>query len=36
MEEAANRGAESGAALARQEMMADFMTNGQGRRMLGV
>ncbi len=36
MQEAAAKGARDGAKLARQEMMSDFQTNGQGRRMLGV
>lgn len=36
MEEAAERGALSGAELARQEMINDFMSNGQARRVLNV
>ena len=36
MQEAAAKGSRDGAKLARQEMLQDFQTNGQGRRMLGV
>ncbi|ELX8344399.1 phage tail tape measure protein [Enterobacter hormaechei] len=36
MEEAAAKGARDGAKKARQDMLSDFQTNGQGRRMLGV
>lgn len=36
MEEAAARGARDGAKKARQDMLSDFQTNGQGRRLLGV
>lgn len=36
MQEAAAKGTRDGAKLARQEMLQDFQTNGQGRRMLGV
>lgn len=35
MEEAANRGAEGGAAIALQNIQNDFMTNGPARRLLG-
>ncbi|WP_312627833.1 phage tail tape measure protein [Scandinavium sp.] len=36
MQEAARQGAADGAKKARQDMLSDFQTNGQGRRMLGV
>ena len=36
MQEAAAKGTRDGAKLARQEMLQDFQTNGQARRMLGV
>lgn len=36
MEEAAAKGARDGAKKARQDMLSDFQTNGQGRRLLGV
>lgn len=36
MEQAAAKGTRDGAKLARQEMLSDFQTNGQGRRLLGV
>lgn len=36
MEQAAAKGARDGAKQARQDMLSDFQTNGQGRRMLGV
>ncbi|MBL5919836.1 phage tail tape measure protein [Lelliottia amnigena] len=36
MEQAAAKGAREGAKKARQDMLSDFQTNGQGRRMLGV
>jgi len=36
MEEAAAKGTRDGAKKARQEMLSDFQTNGQGRRLLGV
>lgn len=36
MEQAAAKGARDGAKKARQDMLSDFQTNGQGRRMLGV
>ncbi|MEQ5412277.1 phage tail tape measure protein [Enterobacter hormaechei] len=36
MQEAAAKGTRDGAKLARQEMLQDFQTNGQGRRLLGV
>nr|WP_179038167.1 tape measure protein [Limnobaculum xujianqingii] len=36
MREAASEGAKNGAALARQEMLNDFQTRGQGRKLLGV
>ncbi|WP_313328045.1 phage tail tape measure protein [Enterobacter oligotrophicus] len=36
MQEAAAKGTRDGAKLARQEMLSDFQTNGQGRRLLGV
>lgn len=36
MEQAAAKGTRDGAKLARQEMLQDFQTNGQARRMLGV
>lgn len=36
MEEAAAKGARDGAKKARQDMLSDFQTNGQARRMLGV
>ncbi|WP_346808235.1 phage tail tape measure protein [Enterobacter chuandaensis] len=36
MQEAAAKGTRDGAKLARQEMLSDFQTNGQARRMLGV
>lgn len=36
MEQAAAKGARNGARQARQEMMSDFQTNGQARRLLGV
>lgn len=36
MEQAAAKGTRDGAKLARQEMLSDFQTNGQARRMLGV
>lgn len=36
MEQAAAKGARNGARQARQEMLSDFQTNGQARRMLGV
>lgn len=36
MQEAARQGAADGAKKARQDMLSDFQTNGQARRMLGV
>ncbi|WP_086463389.1 phage tail tape measure protein [Enterobacter sp. J49] len=36
MQEAAAKGAADGAKKARQDMLSDFQTNGQARRMLGV
>ncbi|HAS1199296.1 TPA: phage tail tape measure protein [Enterobacter cloacae] len=36
MQEAARQGAADGAKKARQDMLSDFQTNGQGRRLLGV
>ncbi|EBP3111332.1 phage tail tape measure protein [Salmonella enterica] len=36
MQEAAAKGARDGAKKARQDMLSDFQTNGQGRRLLGV
>ncbi|HHY2859686.1 phage tail tape measure protein [Enterobacter hormaechei] len=36
MEQAAAKGARDGAKKARQDMLSDFQTNGQGRRLLGV
>lgn len=36
MQEAAHKGATDGAKKARQEMLQDFQTRGQGRRLLGV
>lgn len=36
MQEAAAKGARDGAKQARQDMLSDFQTNGQGRRLLGV
>lgn len=36
MEEAARKGANDGARQARQEMLQDFQSRGQGRRLLGV
>lgn len=36
MQEAAQKGANDGAKKARQEMLQDFQTRGQGRRLLGV
>ncbi|MGR3181013.1 phage tail tape measure protein [Enterobacter cancerogenus] len=36
MQEAARQGAVDGAKKARQDMLSDFQTNGQARRMLGV
>lgn len=36
MEEAARKGANDGAKRARQDMLNDFQTRGQGRRLLGV
>ncbi|HGF0771401.1 TPA: phage tail tape measure protein [Kluyvera georgiana] len=36
MQEAARQGAADGAKKARQDMMSDFQTNGQARRLLGV
>lgn len=36
MEEAAAKGARDGAKKARQDMLSDFQTNGQARRLLGV
>lgn len=36
MQEAAAKGTRDGAKLARQEMLQDFQTNGQGRRLLGI
>ncbi|AUJ81123.1 phage tail tape measure protein [Enterobacter cancerogenus] len=36
MQEAAAKGTRDGAKQARQEMLQDFKTNGQGRRLLGV
>lgn len=36
MQEAAAKGTRDGAKQARQEMLQDFQTNGQGRRLLGV
>ncbi|MBE5251836.1 phage tail tape measure protein [Mixta mediterraneensis] len=36
MEEAARKGATDGAKRARQDMLQDFQTRGQGRRLLGV
>ncbi|MEH3581089.1 phage tail tape measure protein [Enterobacter cloacae] len=36
MQEAAAKGAADGAKKARQDMLSDFQTNGQGRRLLGV
>jgi len=36
MEQAAAKGARDGAKQARQDMLSDFQTNGQGRRLLGV
>ncbi|HEY1844476.1 MAG TPA: hypothetical protein VGH05_06400, partial [Buttiauxella sp.] len=36
IEEAANKGALEGAQLARENMMSDFSSNGQARRMLNV
>lgn len=36
MQEAAAKGAAEGAKKARQDMLSDFQTNGQARRMLGV
>lgn len=36
MQEAAAKGTREGAKQARQEMLQDFQTNGQGRRLLGV
>lgn len=36
MQEAAAKGARDGAKQARQDMLSDFQTNGQARRMLGV
>lgn len=36
MKEAARQGAVDGAKMARQDIMQDFQTNGQARRMLGV
>jgi hypothetical protein len=36
MEQAAAKGARDGAKQARQDMLSDFQTNGQARRMLGV
>ncbi|ATA23539.1 hypothetical protein BIY26_09520 [Brenneria goodwinii] len=36
MEQAANKGATDGASLARQQLLQDFQTRGQARRLLGV
>ena len=36
MQEAARQGAVDGAKKARQDMLSDFQTNGQARRMLGI
>lgn len=36
MQQAARKGAQDGAKQARQEMLRDFQTRGQGRRLLGV